>query len=177
VVSRRALVLAAGAGLLALVAVRPTLSVPGQALDAAAVHKLAQDNIVHLLGAKIDPAVATTIAFIESSFNPTAVRPELAIGDASVGLMQTLVGTAQWLHDSMGYDRAPYPTAATLLDADTSMYYGAAYLTYLQERDPITRGRGLQAMVRGYNGGPGGAFASYTDGYWARYQAARAELF
>lgn len=172
-----AFALAAGAVLYVTVA-KPSLRLPGLELTAGSIFDLASDNNVQLFDGRLDPRMVTAIAFIESSFNPSAVRVEARIGDASVGLMQTLVGTAQWLYDSQGYRwRDRRPDFTSLFDPEASLYYGMAYLHWLTTKSGITAGRGEEVIVRAYNGGPGGADKSYTDGYWAKYRAAKAELF
>lgn len=145
---------------------------------AAGAFELARQVSTQSHQGRVDPQMATTIAFIESSFNPTAIRVEIAIGDASVGLMQTLVTTAQWLYDSQGYRNfSGRPDFTSLFDPEVSMFFGQAYLDYLARTNSLTRGKGEEVIVRGYNGGPGGAFKSFTDGYWNKYQKAKKELF
>jgi soluble lytic murein transglycosylase-like protein len=106
------------------------------------------------------------IASIESDFNPNAVRNEPRINDASTGLMQTLVSTAQWLWDDMGYRGFPRPTAASLLDPATSIYFGGAYLSYLFGYKGVFRSE--QFVVESYNGGPGNS-NTQTRQYWQKY--------
>jgi soluble lytic murein transglycosylase-like protein len=163
----------AAVGLVALAAAgKPTLSVPGQALSLTEVQSLASATVQQHFAGRVDPAMLWRIAWVESSFNPTAIRAEIAIGDASLGLMQTLLSTATWLHE-IGYTAYPAPTFAELFRPEVSMYFGAAYIDYLAHRNGLTSGKGEETIVRAYNGGPGGATRDYTAGYWAKYQAAR----
>lgn len=122
---------------------------------------------------RVDGQMVLAIGWIESGFNPTAVRYEARINDASVGVMQTLVATAQWLAADMGYTAYGVPDFEALLDAETSVYFGAAYLDYLANRNGLTRGGSEETIVRAYNGGPGGASSAATAPYWAKYQAAK----
>jgi soluble lytic murein transglycosylase-like protein len=141
---------------------------PG-ALSETEVRSLAR-SIVSNFGLQVDPDQLVRIAWIESSFDPGAVRPEPHINDASAGLMQTLEGTAQWLAGDMGYDAfGARPTLQTLMGPQASLYYGAAYLEWLKN----AYNRGEEWTVRAYNGGPGGADKDYTRGYWRKYLDAK----
>lgn len=68
----------------------------------------------------------------------------------ALGLMQVLPGTAEWMRGE-GY-RKLQPTAAVLHTAAGSIYFGTAYLEFLEKH---RRGRGVEWMIRSYNGGPG----------------------
>lgn len=116
----------------------------------------------------LDLEMIEKIAKIESSLNPTAERIE-PDGRVSVGLMQTLVSTAQDMYVK-GYKSYPKPTRASLKDAETSAYFGMAYLDWLQKSYNVTG----ENLVRGYNGGPGGFLTetgrNLTDAYVAKYR-------
>lgn len=145
------------------------------ALSIMEVQGLAE-NMAAVEFPQLSPQMLVGVAWIESSFRPTAFRLEPHVGDASVGLMQTLGKTAAWLWD-IGYrsvgngDRRPDVT--DLVDPTISMYFGGAYLHYLSGYGGAARDE--QWIIRAYNGGPGGANKSYTEAYWAKYQAARAK--
>eukprot|EP00899_Mesostigma_viride_P014269 jgi/Mesvir1/22843/Mv25123-RA.2 len=109
------------------------------------------------------------IAEIESGYRPHAYRWEEALGEPSVGLMQTLLSTARWLATDMGYVAFGVPTLEALMDPWISLYFGAAYLDWLSHYGG--RPQSLEFMVRAYNGGPGGATSSATLAYWRKYQA------
>lgn len=117
----------------------------------------------------VEARVLMAIAKIESSWRPTAFRLEPHIGDASAGLMQTLGKTAAWLWD-IGNRDFDKPSLDDLLNPEVSMYFGAAYVNWL--RNYGGAGHDLEWIVRAYNGGPGGAEKSYTEAYWAKFQAA-----
>lgn len=114
----------------------------------------------------------TAIAWIESSFDPAAYRYEPHLGDASVGLMQTLTRTATWLYEDMGYRAYGAPTLESLARSpQRSVYFGGAYLDWLSRYRGVARSE--EFIVRGYNGGPAGIERGQTLGYWRKYQAAR----
>ena len=77
----------------------------------------------------------------ESAWNPTAVRLEPRVQDASYGLMQILLGTAKWLG---------YPGDGNgLYDPGTNIKYGSRYLVYQLDRYPGV----LSDAISAYNGG------------------------
>ena len=163
-----ALVIAGLAATFALLS-RSTLSAVGP-LSSENVRAFAE-SIVASFGLRVDPDMIVRIAWIESGFNPSAVRFEPRIGDASAGLMQTLVGTARWLATDMGYSAFGVPTMDKLLDQpQMSIYFGAAYLDYLSRYSGQSRSE--EFIVRSYNGGPGNLGAATAD-YWRKYLAAK----
>ncbi len=177
--TRRLALALALAGLGVVVIVRPTFSVPGRALSLAEVRALARSTIDRdFPGLGLDPEMLVAIAWIESGFNPSAVRIEPYLADASVGLMQTLVGTADWLAST---DYRRFGTSVSFADLfrpERSMYYGASYVHYLTFMAPERgEGRGSEEfVVRAYNAGPGNWRSGAAETYFARYRAAR-EMF
>jgi soluble lytic murein transglycosylase-like protein len=168
---RIALVIAGLAATFALLSRR--LAVAGDVLTAATVRAFA-DSAVSQFGFNVDPRMIVRIASIESSFSPSAIRYEPAIGDASAGLMQTLVSTARWLATDRGYTAYGVPTLDSLLRSpQESIYFGAAYLNYLSRY--AGQARTEEWIVRSYNGGPGNTGAA-TNNYWRKYQDAKREL-
>lgn len=119
----------------------------------------------------VDPQMVVTMAKIESDFNKKAYRYEPHKNDASTGLMQTLLSTAQWLATDMGYNRYGVPTKADLQNPKKSIYYGSAYVNWLR-----TKSSNEQWVVESYNGGPGNS-NSQTMAHWAKYKQAKKELF
>ena len=145
------------------------LAVPGYTKPVQVVDALVAQIVgEHFPG--VDPKMVLAIARIESSLNPTAVRFEPHISDFSVGLMQTLVGTAQWLHD-IGYREFGRPGFDDLLDMSVSIYFGAAFIDWLQTRSAVA-GRETEVIIRAYNGGAGGWGRDATLAYWQKYQRA-----
>lgn len=63
----------------------------------------------------------SSICFVESSHNPTAIHYSDGSGD-SIGICQIKLKTAQW----MGFQG----TAEELLEPRINIYYAAAYLTH-----------------------------------------------
>ncbi len=174
--TRRAAFAVLLAGLGVLLIARPTFSVPGRALSLAEVRGLARSTIDrNFPGLGLDPEMLVAIAWIESAFNPSAVRIEPQVGDASVGLMQTLVGTADWLASTDYSSFGSSVSFADLFKPERSMYYAASYIHFLtfvsSERGP---GRGSEEfVVRAYNAGPRNWRSSAAEGYFARYLDAR----
>lgn len=162
-------VLGLGAAIAALS--RRTISL-GAPLTESEVRNFA-GSIIRNFNLRVDDDQVVRIAWIESAFDPSALRLEPHINDASAGLMQTLVSTAQWLATDMGYEAFGVPKLANLMSPQTSIYFGSAYLQYLSNYRG--RRRSEEWMVRSYNGGPGHSRAS-TDRYWQRYREAKREL-
>jgi len=167
--SENLVLMIAGLASLFMVLSRRTLSLPGAALSAAETAALAQ-RIINENNFHVDLGMLTTIAEIESSRNPLALRYEPALNDASIGLMQTLLSTARWLAADMGYARHGIPDLSDLLDAEKSMYFGAAYLNWLSRYKGQTRSE--RWIVMSYNGGPGND-NPMTRHYFEKYQLAR----
>ena len=169
------LAIAAGvAGAVALL-MRPAVATDADGrLTIDSVRSLAE-RTVNVYAPTVDPMMVRAMVEIESARDPRAVRQEVHIGDASVGLMQTLVGTAQWLWDDMGARAFPRPGFDSLLDPQTSMYFGASTISRWLQRNGLNDGT-EEWLVRAYNGGPGGVRSSQTRTHWERYQRAKARL-
>lgn len=89
----------------------------------------------------VPSALIKAIIAQESGFNPQAYRPEVAINDASRGLMQLLLSTAK----GEGYDGA----GDGLFDPATNVDYGTSYLA-----GQLSRVQGnIADAVSAYNGG------------------------
>lgn len=98
-------------------------------------------------------------AKVESDLDPDANRHEQHLDDVSLGLLQILTSTARqgaWL-DAMGLDPVDDPT--DLLDPETNIIYGGAYLRHQYDKFPeikclpgIRHDRWRWA-VSAYNGG------------------------
>ena len=166
----KTLALFAGAAGLVWLATRG-VAVPGAALPENEVRRIV-NVIVDQHFPKLDREMVVRIAYIESSFNPTAVRYEAGISDFSAGLMQTLTRTAQWLAGGR-YGAFPSPSMQDLFKPEVSIYFGAAFLDWLSTRASNTRGQGEEVIVRAYNGGAAGWARDATLAYWAKYQRAR----
>lgn len=162
------LILAGLAGLFALLT-NKTFKIPGMGYSQAEAAALAA-RVVSENGFNADPQMLAAMAMIESSGNPLALRYESSINDASVGLMQTLLGTARWLATDMGYERYGVPDLTDLTSAEVSMYFGAAYVHWLSSYKGVSRSEDW--IVMSYNGGPG-ENNPMTRNHLAKYRAAR----
>lgn len=148
----------------------------GQTLSPEQVHQIAVDT-VQRHGLNADPCMLTAMAVVESGdkdrpqegVDRFATRFEPHLPDTSTGIMQTLVGTAQWLHE-IGYQAKPAPTLTRLYDPYSSMYYGAAYVDWLSRYGG--RARGANWIIQSYNAGPGNTAGAYLR----KYVTARANL-
>lgn len=139
----------------------------------AEVKCLAEKTVNTYFGG-VDPMMLRAMVEIESAREPTAFRAEPHIGDGSMGIMQTLLGNAQESYD-IGFTAKGRPEKfEDLADPEVSMYFGAAYVNRI--RAWRGRSRSEEWIVRAYNGGPGGATKSYTQGHWDRYIKAKQRL-
>lgn len=167
--SENGIFILAGLAGLFMVLTNKTFKIPGlgytQAEAAALAARIVQEN-----GFNADPQMLAAMAMIESSGNPLALRYEAGINDASIGLMQTLSGTARWLATDMGYSKYGVPDIADLTKAEVSMYFGAAYVHWLSNYKGQARSEDW--IVQSYNGGPG-ANNPMTRNHLAKYRAAR----
>lgn len=141
-------------------------------LTIADVKRLAQETVSRD-GLSIEPLMLRTIAEIESDRNPLAMRAEPHIGDASIGMMQTLIGTAKWLYTDMGARRYGEPTIEKLMNPEISMYFAGQMLEWLSTYR--RQARDEQFIAMSYNGGPG-ANNNQTRNYWRKYQQRKARL-
>lgn len=168
--NKSVVVLAGLAGVFALMHSRMVSA--GGVLSLDNVKTLARQQIA--VGSfNVSTDMVVRIAWIESHFDPSASRYEAHLGDASTGLMQTLLSTAQWLARDMGYSAYGVPGLNDLMSPQVSLYFGASYLDYLSRWKGQSRSE--EWIVRSYNGGPGN-LNSQTAHYWAKYQAAKNEV-
>ncbi|MBC7135097.1 MAG: transglycosylase SLT domain-containing protein [Oceanibaculum nanhaiense] len=163
----------AGVALLFAALSRKTLALPGGALSIEQVAQLVNRVNAQYFGGRLDPLMLRAMIEIESGRNPTAVRFEAHIPDSSVGLMQTLQGTAEWLAKDMGYSAFGVPSYTDLLNPETSVYFGASYVDWLRRYRGVSRSE--RWIVESYNGGPGNSNAQ-TENHWRKYVAAKAAL-
>ncbi len=114
------------------------------------------------IGSTIDDATILGIVDKESSFDPSAVREEPELMDASWGLMQVLYSTAT----DYGYPGDP----EGLLDPETNLLYGIRHLEHLY----TVFGADDEAVIMAYNEGEG----NYKKGkrVWSYYVAVKANI-
>lgn len=98
--------------------------------------------------AATQPELAAAIMWQESRGKATAVSSAGALG-----LMQVMPGTAGDMHANHGYGRLS-PDRKTLLTPEGSIYFGTAYMAWLNK---VRNGRSWEWYIRAYNGGPAGA--------------------
>lgn len=108
---------------------------------------------------KVDPKLISAIIQVESSFNPEAVSPSNAIG-----LMQLKASTSGC--DAYRYKgKRGCPDDDDLLDPETNIDLGAAYLSALQYqqlywiKDPVTRRYATEAA---YANGAGALLRTFS---------------
>ena len=154
----------------------------GGQLSIEQVRKLADDAA--RIVPDVDPLMLRTMVEIESSRQPGAFRPEPHLiapdgsqGDASIGLMQTLWGTAHWLASSIGFTKFGVPSMADLLIPERSMYFGAAFINWLKRwhRQRFGSEASEEWIVMSYNGGPN-ANNPATRNHFRKYVQAKARL-
>lgn len=110
---------------------------------------------------------------MSAGVNTLATRNEPHIGDKSIGVMQTLYGTAKWLADEMGYNAYGSPSVADLYNPEVSVYFGAAYIDWLSHYRGLERSE--RWIVESYNGGPNASNAQ-TQNHFAKYSQAKGIL-
>lgn len=103
----------------------------------------------------VPPALIAAIVTVESGWDANAYRSEAQIADASIGLMQMLVGTARSLgYSGSGGTKGVSPAAGQygtgLYDPATSLLLGTHYLSNL-----IAAKGSLESAVSAYNNGSG----------------------
>ncbi|XP_020531574.1 uncharacterized protein LOC18447898 isoform X2 [Amborella trichopoda] len=115
------------------------------------------------------------IAEIESNRQPLAQRYDPKSREASVGIMQMLQPTAEWLFRELGYRAFEMEGKPNLLFRPfISVYLGAAYLKWLSNFDGTSRNE--EFVVRAYYGGPKKATHKSTTGYWKHYLSVKQSL-
>jgi soluble lytic murein transglycosylase-like protein len=144
-------------------------------LDKDAIEKLAKEVIEeNPVFRNVDYRMIVTMAKIESNFNGVAFRYEPHKNDASLGLMQTLLGTAQWLARYMGYTKYGIPTLKDLADPKISIYFGCAMVRWLSNYRGVSRSE--EWIVESYNGGPNNS-NSMTQNHLRKYKQAKQEMY
>lgn len=149
----------------------PVIGMGSGVWNAASV-RLTASKLRTLHGLNADPLMVAAMVSIESNYKAGAKRYEAHLNDSSYGLMQTMLKTAQWLH-GLGYKGKDFPTAKTLIDGETSIYFGMAYIDYLASYKKKSRDE--QWIVESYNGGPGNSNAQ-TRNHYAKYLAAKTRV-
>jgi soluble lytic murein transglycosylase-like protein len=133
----------------------------------------------------VDTMLVVSMVKQESDFRPQAQRNEYSIlnplslfktGDASIGLMQVLTSTAIDLYNK-GYKKFGVPTIEKLKTPPANIYFGMAYIDWLQIRARRNRVLFTPAIIaEWYNAGYGNsgimsrAHSKKVMAYYSQYQ-------
>lgn len=133
----------------------------------------AAQYVLKTYGARVSVLQLVALAWVESSFRPWVQRYESHLGESSTGLTQVLPSTAMDLYQK-GYKARGKPSVEALKNPITALYFGAAYLDWLQKG---WAGRSEEWYFRAYNGGMGWERSTrgreMTADYWRKIQAAK----
>ena len=103
---------------------------------------------------ELPPELVAAVIRVESGFAAEAVSPRNA-----QGLMQLTPETGVWMARQLGL---PLPETVDLLDPETNVYLGTAYLAYLID---LFDGN-LELALAAYNGGHGNVSKWLEQGSW-----------
>ncbi|XP_052207883.1 uncharacterized protein LOC127811758 isoform X2 [Diospyros lotus] len=121
---------------------------------------------------EIDPDMICAIAELESHRQPTCTWYNKKTDETTMGLMQILPKTADWLVRDFGYRKYEVEGNSKLLYKPfVNVYFGAAYLKWLSSYDQKERSE--EFMVRAYKGGIKKATDKSTLNYWNQYLAVK----
>lgn len=124
---------------------------------------------------QIDLEMICAISEIESDRQPLAERYDKKAKDTTLGIMQLLPKTADWLVRELGYQTYEVEGNPILLFRPfINVYLGAAYLKWLSNYDGKERSE--EFVVRAYKGGPKKAAHKSTLEYWKRYLSVKESL-
>ncbi|XP_015876141.2 uncharacterized protein LOC107412838 isoform X1 [Ziziphus jujuba] len=119
-------------------------------------------------GSEIDPAMICALAELESDRQPLATRYNKKIKETTVGIMQLLPKTAEWLVRDLHYQSYQVEENPDILFRPfVNVYFGAAYLKWLSNFEEKERSE--EFVVRSYKGGTKKAIHKSTLPYWQRY--------
>ncbi|KAL3503760.1 hypothetical protein ACH5RR_038209 [Cinchona calisaya] len=124
---------------------------------------------------QIDSDMLCAIATLESDRQPLATQYNKKSKETTLGIMQILPKTAEWLVRDLGY--RSYELSGNpkdLCKPFVNVYLGAAYLKWLSYYDQKERSE--EFMVRAYKGGTKKATHKSTLLYWKRYLAVKESL-
>lgn len=145
-----------------------------QYLEPQEVLDLAVQMVQSSFADRLEPVILATIALIESSGQANKAILKEEIGEHTLGICQVPVSTARWLASEKGYDVYGEPTASTLLDPRTNMYFAAAYLQDLSTFEGQQRPE--EFVVRAYHSGPKCWDEKGSEHYWALYIRCKTQL-
>ncbi|XP_010260554.1 PREDICTED: uncharacterized protein LOC104599645 isoform X2 [Nelumbo nucifera] len=115
------------------------------------------------------------IAELESDRQPLEKRYNRKTKETTMGVVQLVPKTAEWLFSEMGYRTYEIEGDPTLLYRPfINVYFGAAYLKWLSSYDQKERNE--EFVVRAYKGGIKKATHKSTLDYWRRYLSVKQSL-
>ncbi|XP_052179214.1 uncharacterized protein LOC127792653 isoform X2 [Diospyros lotus] len=124
---------------------------------------------------QIDLDMICAIAELESDRQLIANRYNKKTKETTVGLMQILPNTVDWLARELGYQTYQVEGNHDLLYRPfINVYFGAAYLEWLSNFDQKKRSE--EFIVRAYKGGTDKATHKSTLEYWRRYLSVKERL-
>ncbi|XP_027172854.1 uncharacterized protein LOC113772460 isoform X2 [Coffea eugenioides] len=124
---------------------------------------------------QIDSDMICAIATLESDRQPLATQYNKKSKETTLGIMQILPKTAQWLVRDLGYQRYEISgNPEVLYKPFVNVYLGAAYLKWLSNYDQKERSE--EFMVRAYKAGTKKAAHKSTLQYWKQYLAVKESL-
>ncbi|KAJ7948988.1 Transglycosylase SLT domain [Quillaja saponaria] len=124
---------------------------------------------------EIDPDMICSIAELESDRQLLAMRRDKKGKETTVGIMQLLPKTAEWLASELGYCSYEVKGNPDLLYRPfVNVYLGAAYLKWLSNFEKIERSE--EFIVRAYKGSTKKATRKATLPYWKLYLSVKESL-
>lgn len=123
---------------------------------------------------QIDSDMLCAIAELESDRQPLCTHYIKKSKASTMGIMQILPKTAEWLVRDLGYTAYRIEDSNTLYKPFVNVYLGAAYLKWLSTYDHKERSE--EFMVRAYRGGIKKANHKSTLPYWKRYLSVKESL-
>lgn len=124
---------------------------------------------------QIHPEMICAIAELESDRQPITMRYDRKSKETTLGIMQMLHKTSEWLVRELGYRSYEVEENPDLLYRPfVNVYFGAAYLKWLSNFEQKERSE--EFVVRAYKGGTKKATHKSTLPYWRRYLSVKESL-
>ncbi|XP_057950159.1 uncharacterized protein LOC131145098 isoform X1 [Malania oleifera] len=124
---------------------------------------------------QIDPDMICAVAELESDRQPLAERYNRKTKETTMGIMQLLPKTVDWMVSELGYRTYEVEGNPTLLYRPfVNVYLGSAYLKWLSNYEQKERSE--EFVVRSYKGGAKKATHKSTLPYWRRYLSVKESL-
>ncbi|XP_059666725.1 uncharacterized protein LOC132312387 isoform X2 [Cornus florida] len=124
---------------------------------------------------EIDSDMICALAELESDRQPLSTRYNKKTKEVTMGIMQILPKTAEWLVREVGYQAYGVEGNSNLLYRPfINIYFGAAYLKWLSNFSQKERTE--EFIVRAYKGGTKKATHKSTLPYWKRYLSVKESL-